>query len=44
MMFAATTKKSWLLTDIADTCDVLEEAVNAPRSRAGPARSTFTFP
>ena len=27
-MFAATTKKSFLLTDIADTCDVLEEAVN----------------
>src|SRR6266516_7849576 len=27
-MFAATTKKSYLLTDIADTCDVLEDAVN----------------
>ena len=27
-MFAATTKKSFLLTDIAKTCDVLEEAVN----------------
>ena len=27
-MFAATTKKSWLLTDIDDTMDVLEEAVN----------------
>src|SRR5499433_2241528 len=27
-MFTATTKKSFLLTDIADTCDVLEEAVN----------------
>src|SRR6516225_2836802 len=27
-MFAATTKKSWLLTNINDTCDVLEEAVN----------------
>src|SRR5260370_5310632 len=27
-MFAATTKKSFLLTDAARTCDVLEEAVN----------------
>src|SRR5258708_15391637 len=27
-MFAATTKKSWLLTDIAKTMDVVEEAVN----------------
>ena len=27
-MFAATTKKSYLLTDVNDTCDVLEEAVN----------------
>jgi acetolactate synthase I/II/III large subunit len=36
-MFAATTKKSWLLTDIADTCDVLEEAVNtAFEGRPGP--------
>ena len=36
-MFAATTKKSWLLTDIADTCDVLEEAVNtALEGRPGP--------
>src|SRR5437879_9474047 len=26
-MFAATTKKSFLLTDIADTCDVVEDAV-----------------
>ncbi|MFE2104185.1 thiamine pyrophosphate-binding protein, partial [Streptomyces sp. NPDC059468] len=26
-MFAATTKKSFLLTDVADTCDVLEDAV-----------------
>jgi acetolactate synthase-1/2/3 large subunit len=36
-MFAATTKRSWLLTDIADTCDVLEEAVNtAFEGRPGP--------
>ncbi|MGH3775380.1 MAG: thiamine pyrophosphate-binding protein [Pseudonocardiaceae bacterium] len=36
-MFAATTKKSYLLTDIADTCDVLEEAVNiAFEGRPGP--------
>jgi acetolactate synthase-1/2/3 large subunit len=36
-MFAATTKKSWLLTNINDTCDVLEEAVNeAFRGRPGP--------
>jgi acetolactate synthase-1/2/3 large subunit len=36
-MFEATTKKSWLLTDIADTCDVLEEAVNtAFEGRPGP--------
>jgi acetolactate synthase I/II/III large subunit len=36
-MFAATTKKSWLLTNIDDTCDVLEEAVNeAFRGRPGP--------
>ncbi|MFI1172823.1 thiamine pyrophosphate-binding protein [Streptomyces melanogenes] len=36
-MFAATTKKSFLLTDIADTCDVLEEAVNtASEGRPGP--------
>ncbi|WP_328923878.1 thiamine pyrophosphate-binding protein [Streptomyces sp. NBC_00190] len=36
-MFAATTKKSFLLTDIADTCDVLEEAVNtAFEGRPGP--------
>ena len=32
-MFAATTKKSWLLTAIADTCDVLEEAVNTAFER-----------
>ena len=36
-MFAATTKRSYLLTDIADTCDVLEEAVNlALAGRPGP--------
>jgi acetolactate synthase I/II/III large subunit len=36
-MFQATTKRSWLLTDIADTCDVLEEAVNtAFEGRPGP--------
>jgi acetolactate synthase I/II/III large subunit len=36
-MFAATTKKSFLLTDIADTCDVVEEAVNiAFEGRPGP--------
>src|SRR5919108_3069087 len=37
VMFAATTKKSFLLEDIADTCDVLEEAVNlAFEGRPGP--------
>ncbi|MFI9203160.1 thiamine pyrophosphate-binding protein [Streptomyces sp. NPDC053048] len=36
-MFAATTKKSFLLEDAADTCDVLEEAVNlAFEGRPGP--------
>src|SRR5215468_7612870 len=36
-MFAATTKRSYLLTDIADTCDVLEDAVNlAFEGRPGP--------
>jgi acetolactate synthase I/II/III large subunit len=36
-MFKATTKKSFLLTDIAETCDVLEEAVNVAFSgRPGP--------
>src|SRR5215212_9375865 len=36
-MFAATTKKSHLLTDVNDTCDVLEEAVNlAFEGRPGP--------
>jgi acetolactate synthase-1/2/3 large subunit len=36
-MFAATTKGSFLLTDIADTCDVLEKAVNlAFEGRPGP--------
>jgi acetolactate synthase-1/2/3 large subunit len=36
-MFAATTKASFLLTDIAQTCDVLEKAVNlAFEGRPGP--------
>jgi acetolactate synthase I/II/III large subunit len=36
-MFQATTKKSFLLEDISDTCDVLEEAVNvAFEGRPGP--------
>jgi acetolactate synthase-1/2/3 large subunit len=36
-MFTATTKRSYLLTDIADTCDLLEEAVNtAFEGRPGP--------
>ena len=36
-MFAATTKRSFLLDDIAKTCDVLEEAVNlAFEGRPGP--------
>jgi acetolactate synthase I/II/III large subunit len=36
-IFSATTKKSYLLTDAADTCDVLEEAVNvAFEGRPGP--------
>ena len=36
-MFAATTKKSFLLDDAAKTCDVLEEAVNlAFEGRPGP--------
>ena len=36
-MFSATTKKSFLLTRVADTCDVLEEAVNlAFEGRPGP--------
>ncbi|MGH3825143.1 MAG: thiamine pyrophosphate-binding protein [Pseudonocardiaceae bacterium] len=36
-MFTATTKQSYLLTDIAHTCDVLEEAVNiAFEGRPGP--------
>jgi acetolactate synthase I/II/III large subunit len=36
-VFAATTKRSWLITDVADTCDVLEEAVNvAFEGRPGP--------
>jgi acetolactate synthase I/II/III large subunit len=48
-MFAATTKKSFLLTDIADTCDVLEEAVNiALEGRPGPVHihvpQNLTYP
>ena len=40
-MFAATTKKSFLLTRIEDTCDVLEEAVNvAFEGRPGPVHVT----
>src|SRR5262245_51062675 len=36
-MFAATTKRSYLLTDVSDTCDVLEEAVNlAFEGKPGP--------
>lgn len=36
-MFAATTKRSYLLTEVNDTCDVLEEAVNlAFEGRPGP--------
>ncbi|HEY2224099.1 thiamine pyrophosphate-binding protein [Actinomycetospora sp.] len=36
-MFAATTKRSYLITDSADVCDVLEEAVNvAFEGRPGP--------
>lgn len=36
-MFEATTKRSFLLTDIGQTCDVLEEAVNiAFEGRPGP--------
>lgn len=36
-MFAATTKKSYLISDVADTCDVVEDAVNvAFEGRPGP--------
>ncbi|HEX8647392.1 MAG TPA: thiamine pyrophosphate-binding protein [Thermoleophilaceae bacterium] len=36
-MFAATTKKSFLIEDVADTCDILEEAINtAFAGRPGP--------
>ena len=36
-MFAATTKRSFLIEDIADTCDIVEEAVNiAFEGRPGP--------
>ena len=48
-MFAATTKKSFLLMDIADTSDVLEEAVSiALEGRPGPVHihvpQNFTYP
>jgi acetolactate synthase-1/2/3 large subunit len=40
-MFAATTKGSFLLTRVEDTCDVLEEAVNlAFEGRPGPVHIT----
>ncbi|WP_405064982.1 thiamine pyrophosphate-binding protein [Kribbella sp. NBC_01510] len=40
-MFAATTKKSFLVTRIEDTCDILEEAVNvAFEGRPGPVHIT----
>src|SRR3954447_17451895 len=40
-MFAATTKRSFLLTRIEDTCDLLEEAVNvAFEGRPGPVHIT----
>jgi thiamine pyrophosphate-dependent acetolactate synthase large subunit-like protein len=36
-VFDAVTKRSWLLTDVADTCEVLEEAINvAHEGRPGP--------
>lgn len=36
-MFAATTKKSFLIEDVAETCDVVEEAINiAFADRPGP--------
>ena len=36
-MLAATTKKSYLLSDVSETCDMLEEAVNiAFEGRSGP--------
>jgi acetolactate synthase I/II/III large subunit len=48
-MFAATTKGSFLLTDIADTCEVLEKAVNlAFEGRPGPVHihvpENLTYP
>jgi acetolactate synthase I/II/III large subunit len=48
-MFAATTKKSYLITDIADTCDILEDAVNvAFEGRPGPVHiavpQNLTYP
>lgn len=40
-MFKATTKGSFLITDIDDTCDILEEAVNlAFEGRPGPVHIT----
>ena len=48
-MFAAVTKGSFLLTDVADTCDVLEKAVNlAFEGRPGPVHihvpENLTYP
>ena len=48
-MFKAVTKGSFLLTDVADTCDVLEEAVNlAFEGRPGPVHihvpENLTYP
>ena len=48
-MFAATTKASFLLTDVEDTCDVLEKAVNlAFEGRPGPVHihvpENLTYP
>ena len=48
-MFEATTKGSWLVTDIDDVCDVLEQAVNlAFEGRPGPVHiavpETLTHP
>jgi acetolactate synthase-1/2/3 large subunit len=49
VMFGATTKGSFLLTDVADTCDVLEKAVNlAFEGRPGPVHiqvpENLTYP
>ena len=48
-MFAATTKKSYVLTDVGNACDVLEEAVNiAFEGRPGPVHiavaQNLTYP